>query len=221
METLQEQIASFREKFLTMVSPEKVQKIEAGLREQKLNQGLAGVLKTSDSVKDFTLRDINGDVVSLSELLKAGPLVLKFYRGGWCPYCNLELMSYQGLLGEFQKAGASVLALSPEVVNEATLTADKNRLRFPVATDEDLTVAKSFGLVFELDEDLRSLYKQFNHPLSEKNTNGLWQLPVPATYVIGQDGRVSFASVNFDYRERVEPKLVLEHVKRMAHETAK
>lgn len=215
METLQEKIADFRKKFSSLVPAENVKTIESSLREQKLNNGLDGVLKQGDLVKEFKLRDIHGAWVSLSELLKAGPVVLKFYRGGWCPYCNLELMSYQGLLGEFSKAGASVLALSPEVLNEATVTADKNRLSFPVATDDELLVAKSFGLVFELDEELRALYKKFNHPLSERNTHGLWELPVPATYVIGQDHRVSFASVNFDYRERVEPQIVLEHVRRM------
>lgn len=216
METLQEQIARFREKFLSMVSAEKVKLMEKSLREQKLNRGPAGIVKVGERVSDFSLPDVNGTQVRLSQLLARGPVVLKFYRGGWCPYCNLELMGYQRLLGEFQKAGASIFALSPEVLNEATLTVDKNGLGFPVATDEDLAVAKSFGLVFELDDELQALYKQFEHPLSAKNTNGLWQLPVPATYVIDQDMRVSFASVNLDYRERIEPSVVLEHIRGMA-----
>ena len=221
METLQQQIAQFRETFRTMVPAENVSIIEKSLQKQKLNRGLEGILKVGDSVSDFSLRDIFGERINLGELLKSGPLVIKFYRGGWCPYCNLELMAYQHSLNDFKNAGANVLALSPEILNQATETADKNRLTFSIATDEELAIARSFGLVFELNEELRYLYRKFNHPLSEKNTNGLWQLPVPATYVIGQDKRVSFASVNLDYRERVEPQIVLDHVRRMSYEYTK
>lgn len=216
MQTLQEQILNFKSKFSQLVSADKIVTIETALREQKLNRGLDGISKVGDRVTDFTVRDIAGAFVTLSELVKAGPVVLKFYRGGWCPYCNLELMAYQHLVPEFTQAHTTVVALSPEVLEEATKTADSNGLSFPVATDEDLAIAKSLGLVFELDQALRDLYTEFRHPLSQKNTKGLWELPVPATYVIDQDLRIRYASVNLDYRERTDPREVLEFVRREA-----
>ena len=212
METLQNQIAEFRKKFKTMASQDKIEIIEKGIAEQELNRGLSGIAKVGDRADDFKFKKINEEIVSLSSLLEKGPVVLTFYRGGWCPYCNLELRSYQDILPKLEAFGATLIALSPEKFERTQATAEKNQLSFPIGTDEGLKVARSFGLVFKLSSDLKELYIKFGHALSETNSEGLWELLIPATLVIGQDQKVSFIYANFDYRERLEPTAILEHL---------
>lgn len=210
MDTLQNQIAEFRRKFKAMVSEEKVKIIENGLASQKLNLGLEGIAKVGDTVSDFNFTSIDGQKISLAGLLKNGSLILNFYRGGWCPYCNLELRSYESILPKLEVLCTNLIALSPEKTEKAQITSQTNKLTFPLGTDEGLRIAKSFGLVFELSEELKELYEKFGHALSEVNSEGLWELPVPATFVIEPNRKISFAYVNLDYRERLEPTEILK-----------
>lgn len=212
MESLKTQIDQFREKFKSMVTPDKIRKIETGISTQRLNRGFDGIAKVGDVVADFNFINLNGQRIKLSDLLKKGPVVLSFYRGGWCPYCNLELRAYQTLLPKLTELGASLIALSPETFENVQATSAKNELSFPIGTDEGLQIAKSLGLVFQLSEELKELYSQFGHALSDTNSEGLWELPIPATFVIEPNGRISFVYANLDYRERLEPSEVLAHL---------
>lgn len=213
--TLSKEIEEFRSKFSTMVSVEKVAAIERGIRAQKLEGRLLGPVGVGDVAPDFSAIDIESRSVTLSSALARGPVVITFYRGGWCPYCNLELRAYQKHYAEFAKAGAQILAMSPEAPEYGRETSDKNRLSFSVITDAGSKIAESFGLVFELSEELAKLYTEFGHPLSQRNAHGDWRLPVPATYVVDRERRIRFAYVNFDYRERCEPEVVLAAVRKI------
>jgi alkyl hydroperoxide reductase subunit AhpC len=177
-----------------------------------LNHGLDGIAKVGDLVSDFEFQDIRGERVQLSELLKSCPVVLSFYRGGWCPYCNLELRTYEAILPQVKSLHANIIALSPEKYENMQATSLKNKLSFPTGTDEGLRVAKSLGLVFELSAELKELYSKFGHALSDTNSEGLWELPIPAVFVIQPDQRISFVYANLDYRERLEPSEVLKHL---------
>ena len=170
-------------------------------------------LNVGDLAPDFTLPDATGKSVTLSDLLANGPVVINFYRGQWCPYCNLEIRAFQSLLPEFQQANAQVIAISPELPDNALSIAEKHSLVFPVLSDVGNVVARSYGLVFALAESLRPLYKGFGIDIPASNGDDTYELPVPATYVIDSSGKVRYAYANADYTQRAEPNDVLAAVK--------
>ena len=166
-------------------------------------------LKAGAIAPDFVLPDVHGNKVRLSTLLAKGPVVLSFYRGGWCPYCNLELRALQQVLPQLQQLSASLVAISPQRPDESLSTAEKNALSFPVLSDLASSVASSFGITFDLAEELRPIYTEFNHPLPQKNGVDSWVLPIPATYVIDKQGKILLSFVDVDYRNRLEPSEVI------------
>ncbi len=169
-------------------------------------QSIVGV---GDAAPGFTLPDATGDDVKFQALLGRGPVVLAFYRGGWCPYCNIELRALQAALPEFRRHGATLVAVSPEAPDQSLSTTEKNELAFPVLSDKGNEVARRYGLVFALPESLRPVYANFGVDLLAHNGDDSFELPVPATYVVDREGRVSYAFVNADYRQRAEPRDVV------------
>lgn len=170
-------------------------------------------LKVGDKAPDFELPDPTGTQVKLSELLKNGPVVINFYRGQWCPYCNLELRAFQQLLPEFQQSNAQVIAISPELPDNSLSVKEKHNLAFPVLSDVGNAIARDYGLVFALAESLRSLYKGFGINIPASNGDDSFELPVPATYIVDTDGTIRYAYANADYTLRAEPADVLTAVK--------
>ncbi len=162
-------------------------------------------LGVGDPAPDFDLPDALGQRVRLDDLLEEGPVVLSFYRGGWCPYCNLELRALQQVLPEIERTGATLVAVSPETPDHSLSTRDEKGLQFPVLSDRGNFVAREFGLVFTLSEDLRPLYEKFGVDIPGYNGDDTFELPVPATYVIREGGMIEFAFVNTDYTQRAEP----------------
>jgi peroxiredoxin len=143
--------------------------------------------------------------------------VVTFYRGGWCPYCNLELRAYQNLLPTIIAAGASLVAISPEKPDDTVTTAEKNALTFPVLSDVGQIVGKAFGLVYTFTDELKWAYGGFGLDIPAKNgAPDEWSLPLSATYVIGMDGVILFADTGVDYRRRAEPLDVLAVLQRSA-----
>lgn len=174
-------------------------------------------IKVGDKAPDFTLQNASGKKVTLSTLLKDGPVVLTWYRGGWCPYCNIALQALQEELPEIKKAGGTLVALSPELPDKTLTTAEKNELDFEVLSDVSHGVAKKYGIVFELTPEVSKLYKQF-FDLTEFNgaDAGDSTLPLAATYVIDTDGTVKWAFLDADYRKRAEPSEVTAAVKALS-----
>jgi peroxiredoxin len=158
-----------------------------------------------DTLPDATLMDATGKPVRLSNLLTKGPLILNFYRGGWCPYCNFEMKAYQDLLPEITAAGATLVGVTPEKPDNALSTAEKNALTYPVLSDTGNAFAKALGIAFELEGDLKNLYQGFGLDLPNLNAQSGWSLPIPAVYVVGSNGKILFADVDLDYRRRAEP----------------
>ena len=175
-------------------------------------------LKVNDSAPDFSLPDAFGHEISLSTLLKTGPVVISFYRGEWCPFCNLELRALQQALPEINKLGANLIAISPEKpVNEIVLT-EKNQLTFPVLSDFRNAVARQFGIVFRVGDEVQNLSRTvFRNDLALRNGEDAYELPVPATFVIDRTGIVRFAHVDVDYMTgRVEPEEVIAALEAIA-----
>ncbi len=169
----------------------------------------AHALKAGDKAPAFTLGDPDGRAVSSAELLANGPLVVSFYRGVWCPYCNMELQALQAALPTFQALGAGLVAISPQTAPNSRKSVRQNALGFPILSDPHNEVAAAFGLRFKLPDYLIELYKGLKNDLPAFNGDPSWTLPMPARFVIGQDGTILYAEVNPDYTRRPEPEDML------------
>ncbi|HEY2020955.1 peroxiredoxin-like family protein [Paraburkholderia sp.] len=206
---LREQLDSFRAEFARTAPLGRVALYEARIDELRAGFGVEKAVGTGDQAPDFSLRDVRGNPVSLSGLLQRGPVVVTFYRGGWCPYCNIQLRAYQAIVPEMAARGARLVAISPQLSDGSLNTAQTNALTFDVLSDAGNSVARRFGLVYALPEDLRDALRSNNKALPAINGDASWELPVPATYVIAPDGRITLASIEVDYRKRLEPDAIL------------
>lgn len=157
----------------------------------------------------FTLPSASGRSVALEELLAAGPVVLTFYRGAWCPYCNLALKALQRHQAEITACGAQLVAVSPQIPDEAVAVTGKHRLTFEVLSDVGSDVAKQYGLAFDLPEDLAAVYDRLGFELERVNGGHAHTLLLPATYVIDRSGEIRWAFVDTDYTTRAEPADIL------------
>lgn len=208
--TLTKDIADFEEEkqrthdrdVLDMIDVTTGDLVATGIAAQALSKG--------DKAPTFTLPDHLGNTVRSADLLAAGPVLINFYRGNWCPYCNLELRAYQTHLDRIKRAGATLIAISPMLPDNSMDIAAKNDLAFPVLSDVGNKVANDFGLVFTVDSRIQAMYLQrLGNDLPTLNGDDSFTLPLPATYVIGQDGIITYSYVNADYRLRADPEDVL------------
>ena len=166
-------------------------------------------LKAGDKIPSFVLKDANGETVSSSELLSQGPLVVSFYRGVWCPYCNMELQALQEALPAFRELGAQLVAISPQNAVNSRKALRANRLDFSILSDPGNETATAFGLRFALPDYLIELYKNLKNDLPAFNGDASWTLSMPGRFVIGQDRIIQYAEVNPDYTRRPEPSEML------------
>ncbi|MEO9273454.1 peroxiredoxin-like family protein [Marinomonas sp. 5E14-1] len=207
--SLQDQIAEYKAAFVKK-APLEVQELMKQVTKDLAETGIVDKApKVSEKLSAFSLPNQNGETVNLEDLLVKGPVVMTFYRGGWCPYCNLELKAYQDQLANIKAANATLVAITPELPDMSLSTAEKNALEFEVLSDANAEYAKSLGLVFSLAEELRPIYKSFGIELEKHNGEGQFDLPLAATFVIAQDGTVANAFVDADYTTRQEPAEVV------------
>ncbi len=162
-------------------------------------------LRVGDPLPDATLLDVTGAQVTIAQLLAEGPLVVSVYRGGWCPYCNMELRALQERLEEIAEAGGRLVAVSPMTPDASLTTAEKADLAFPVLSDVGLTFTRSLGLVHDLTPDVKALYDAWGFDTDTVNDGHGDELPLPATFVVGADGTVAWRHVDADYTQRAEP----------------
>ena len=214
-ESLAFQLASYKAGFIGRAPAARVAMMEAATAHLKSTGIESLALKVGDRAPSLNLPDAKGEQVSLNHLLELGPVIAIFYRGGWCPYCNLELRAWQAHLVELNSLGATLVAISPQTPDNSLSTAEKNALAFPVLSDSDLAAAHGFGIAFTLPPELVDLYSSVGNNLPELNGNGQWVLPMPATFVIDKSGVIQFAHVEADYRERAEPGDVLAIIRAM------
>lgn len=175
--------------------------IDTGIIDNALNVG--------DTAPDFRLTNATGQTVSLYKMLESGPVVLFWYRGGWCPYCNLTLQYMQRYLPKFQEHGANMMALTPELPDSTLSTEQKHNLEFEVLSDIDNVVGKQYGVVYTLTDDVANAYNS-SFGLSSYNGNDSNELPLGATYIIGTDAVIRYAFIDPDYRKRAEPDSLVQ-----------
>jgi len=182
-----------------------------GASFEKLHASHTGesAIAVGATAPDFTLPAATGEPVTLYRKLKEGPVVLSFYRGGWCPFCNLELRALQALLPEIRALGANLIGISPETPDNSLTTAEKHQLEFEVLSDIGNKTARDYGLIFTVYEEMRPLYLKWGLDVPASNGDNSWELPVPATYVIDTNRIVRAAHIDKDYTKRMEPEQIL------------
>ncbi|MCB4799895.1 peroxiredoxin-like family protein [Neotamlana laminarinivorans] len=174
----------------------------------------ADALKVGEKAPDFNLPNAKGDTISLYNLLNNGPVVLTFYRGSWCPYCNLQLRALQAKLNEIEDLGATLVAVSPEVPDGSLTENEISNMEFTVLSDQDAKTAKNYGVAWEVPEFLMEHMRvDRNLDLKKINNGNSNVLPIPGTFIINKHGIVTWNYVNVDYRTRSEPDEIIEALK--------
>ena len=179
----------------------------------------SGILKTALNVGGtcpaFTLGDAKGQQVSSAALLARGPMVIVFYRGAWCPYCNIYLHAWKAYLPRLAEQGATLVAISGETPDRSAAMAQKTEAAFAVLSDPGYAVSRKFGVVYQVPAGVAEAMKGRGLDLAGYYGTGKAELPLSATYVVGQDGKVVYAFLDADYRKRAEPAEVLAAVERL------
>jgi peroxiredoxin len=178
--------------------------------ELKENGVAKSAIKEGDKAPEFELKDQNGKLVRSGDLLVAGKLVVCFIRGRWCPFCVGQLEAMSLIASQIKDAGAQLVTISPQTVQQSFFMGDQHKLRFPLLSDAGNTVARQFGLVYQVPDHQQLVYKRVFVNLPHTNGDESWELPIPATFVIGSDGIVQYASANEDYAARPEPVEILQ-----------
>jgi peroxiredoxin len=194
--------------------PEDQQKTLSSAFEELMSSTVAAEAKTiGDKAPGFELSSVRGGTLSIDDALSEGPVVLSFYRGSWCPFCNLELNALQQQLPAIRDCGARLIAVSPEKPDASLTHAEKLNLEFDVLSDPGNRVADAYGLIMTVLESLRPLYLQWGIDLPAANGDDSYKLPVPATYVIDRNGTIQAAYIDKDYTKRMEPEAILAALK--------
>lgn len=166
-------------------------------------------LKTGDKIPTIELPNATGKIISIQEQIKKGKVIIAFYRGGWCPYCNLELKALQEILPQIKEKGASLIAITPETPDNSLNTIEKNNLEFEVLTDKDNKTASKFNLTYKLPKELLDIYLNFGINLEKSNNNQLGELPIAATYVVDTKGTIIFDYIKEDYKLRASTEAII------------
>jgi peroxiredoxin len=207
--TLNQQLDQLTAKLRAMVPAERLAVVDLAA-EELIHSGLASrALKADDRAPSFELPDGDGMLWRSEDLLRSGPLAIVFYRGRWCAYCNAQLSALQEIHPWIAEAGASLIAISPQTQKHSYMTRDMHKLRFPVLSDAGNHVARKFGLVYRLSPELQAMYESIMTKLPGYNGDQSWELPLAATYVVQPDGKIVWARVDADWRQRPEPEELL------------
>jgi len=208
--TLSQQTDQTRNDFIAALPEDQQATVGQAFQDLMDSAVATGAPNVGDRALDFELPNVKGGSVSLQTALRDGPVVVSFYRGSWCPFCNLELNALQARLPEIAAAGARLIAISPEKPDASLSHAEKLNLDFDVLRDQGNRVARDYGLIMTVDESVRPLYLQWGIDVPAANGDDSYELPVPATYVIGSNGEICAAHVDKDYTKRMEPADIIE-----------
>lgn len=190
--------------------PEQAELLKRLVTEVSLSGIAQRVPKAGDQAPDFTLPNAVGLPITLSTALRNGPVIVTFYRGIWCPYCSLQLQAYQKILPQVLQMGASLMAISPQKPDKSQATLLKNFLQYEVLSDIGNVVGRQYGLVYQMPEWVRDLYRSFDVNLPDFNGDESWELPLPGTFVLHGDRRIALSFADPDPRNRLEPQAILE-----------
>jgi peroxiredoxin len=171
---------------------------------------IKNAFKTGNQLPEIRLGNALGNEVNVHDILKSHKVIIAFYRGNWCPYCNIQLRALQQAIPDFEAKGAKLVVIGPETPDNSLTTKEKNELSFEVLSDIDMKVARSMNLVYQLPTKLQELYKKFGIDLDTNQGNENQELPIAATYVVEQNGTISYHFLEEDYKLRADPQTILE-----------
>jgi peroxiredoxin len=206
---LQDQLDEITANTRHLVQPERLAIGERAVEELFATGVEERILPVGAIAPEFALKDSNGKMVRSADLLALGPLVIKLFRGRWCPYCMTELEAWRDLYGQLREREILMVAMGPQIQRQSDFMAGQHGLPFPVLTDTNNVVAEQFGLVYTVPEYYRDYYLSILVNIPFVNGEKSWRLPLPATYVVNRDGRVAFAEAHADFRVRPEPEEAL------------
>lgn len=208
--SLQSKLDKFLAEFENTAPKEVSSAIRRGIEEALASGYEERALRVGDKAPAFELADTEGQMVSSTDLLAKGPLVVTFYRGVWCPFCNMELQSLQEFADELAARGANIVAVSPQNSVNSRRSARENEVSFPILADPDCAVTAAFGLLYTPPDYVQKIYQANGIDLAKINAAPNWKLPMPGRYLIDTDGTIRYAEVNPDYTRRPEPEDLLE-----------
>jgi peroxiredoxin len=207
--SLQSQLDQLTAKLRAMVPAERLVTVDRAA-DDLVRSGLTErALKVGDHAPVFELSDGDGMIWRSEDLLRNGPLVIVFYRGRWCAYCNAQLSALQEIHQQVASAGASIVAISPQTQKHSYMTRDMHKLRFPVLSDPGNEVARKFGIAYRLSPEMQAMYESIMTKLPGYNGDQSWELPLAATYVMQSDSKILWAQIDADWRHRPEPEEIL------------
>lgn len=216
MGVLTEAINAYNAQKMEAVPTEILEVMAQATRDLEATGIVDRAVRTGDRIPDFQLANQRGEMRRFSDYLKEFPVVLNIYRGGWCPYCNMEMKALHDAVPQIEALGARLVGMAPETPDMAMATAERHRLRIDILNDAGNLVSERLGLVFDLPEVLRPLYRNLGIEIPAYNGDESFKLPVPATYIVRQDGVVAYAFVNADYTRRMEPADIVSGLQTLA-----
>ena len=219
--SLQDKLDAFKAEFEGKKAPPEVVAVFHRSTAELIASGQAArALKVGDRAPAFRLPDTEGATVTSAELLANGPVVVTFYRGAWCPYCNMDLQAIEAAASQIRSLGASLVAISPQTPASSSKSQRDNALSFPILSDHGGEIAAAFGLRWRVEEELKAVMTAFKVDLAVFNGEPSWTLPMPARYVIAPDGVIAYSEVNPDYTRRPDPSELLPILQRLRRSAA-
>ncbi len=209
--TLEDSLAKLKNKIEGNMPQENVAIMHQATKDLETSGIREGILKIGDKAPEFSLPNQEGKIISSKELLQSGDLIITFYRGVWCPYCNLDLGNLKRYKSPFEAQNATMLSISPQLEKHNKQIVERQRLNFDLLSDSENRIAAQFGLRWTMRDPLKSLYKDtFKISLPDYNGDDSWTLPIPARFIIGIDGIIKYAEYSIDYTKRPNPDVLVE-----------
>ena len=208
--SIQDELAATAQHLATVLPATASQTIDAGIAAVHAANLAQHSLRAGQQAPDFSLPNASGQPVSLATLLATGPVVLVFYRGNWCPYCNVQLRAYNQALASFKALNATLVAVSPQTPDLTSLTAEEKELRFPVLSDVGNTVAKQYGLAYQVGDAVYHTLHGVGIDLAVFNGDDSGELPLTGTFIIAPDGTIVWAATEANFKQRPDPAVLLE-----------
>lgn len=212
--SLTQALATVKQEFIAHTPLEIQAEMFRQIQEQQ-ESGIAYGRQEGQKAKDFTLKNALGETVNLYDELSKGPVVLTFYRGGWCPFCNTQLKSYQELLPDIEALGGQLIAVSPQSPDNTLSQQEKEELSFQVLSDTNGLVAAFYNILYDVPDYIQNIVKQVGMDLTEYNAMNRWVLPIPSTFMIDESGIIRSAYVNPDFMQRLDPEDILHELRKL------
>lgn len=210
------EIYAERKELIAKYVPAEIQAIHTRAVAELIQSGASDrALQVRTKAPAFELPDHSGALVRSSDLLANGPLVISFFRGRWCPFCVGKMEAMNAIVPRLQELRVSMIAISPQTIQQSYFMADQHKLRFPLLSDAENKIARQFRLVYRVPDYQQEIYRRAFVNLPFANGDDTWDLPIPATYILGREHEVLYGSANADYTERPEPTDIVQFLARL------